>query len=70
MQKREGLLRVAHEEAEIQRKALRRGNNLAFSEDTCLEKKSVRSKVTTRKVGVGLKRRREPSKMRLTWTLA
>ena len=27
-----------HEEAEIQRKALRRGNNLAFSEYTCLEK--------------------------------
>ena len=27
-----------HEEAEIQRKALRRGKNFAFSEDTCLEK--------------------------------
>ena len=27
------------EEAEIQRKALRRGKNLAFSEDACLEKK-------------------------------
>ena len=27
-----------HEEAEIQRKALRRGKNLAFSENTCLEK--------------------------------
>ena len=27
-----------HEEAEIQCKALRRGKNLAFSEDTCLEK--------------------------------
>ena len=27
-----------HEEAEIQRKALRRGENLAFSEDTGLEK--------------------------------
>ena len=27
-----------HEEAEIQRKALGRGKNLAFSEDTCLEK--------------------------------
>ena len=43
-----------HEEAEIQRKALRRGKNLAFSEDTCLEKERVRSKVTPRKVGVGL----------------
>ena len=27
-----------HWEAEIQRKALSRGKNLAFSEDTCLEK--------------------------------
>ena len=43
-----------HEEAEIQRKALRRGRNLAFSEDTCLEKERARSKMTTRKVGVGI----------------
>ena len=56
-----------HDEAEIQRKALRRGKNLAFSEDTCLEKERVRSKVTPRKVGVGLKRRREPSRRRLAW---
>ena len=54
-----------HEEAEIQRKAMRRGKNLAFSEDTCLEKERVRSKVTPRKVGVGLKRRREPSRRKL-----
>ena len=54
-----------HEEAEIQRKALRRGKNLVFSEDTCLEKERVRSKVIPRKVGVGLKRRREPSRRRL-----
>ena len=59
-----------HDEAEIQRKALRRGKNLAFSEDTCLEKERVRSKVIPRKVGVGLKRRREPSKKRLGWKLA
>ena len=59
-----------HEEAEIQRKALRRGQNLAFSEDTCLEKERVRLKVTPRKVGVGLKRRWEPSKSRLGWRLA
>ena len=59
-----------HEEAEIQREALRRGKNLAFSEDTCLEKERVRSKVTPRKVGVGLKRRREPSRRRLGWRLA
>ena len=59
-----------HEKAEIQRKTLRRGKNLAFSEDTCLEKERVRSKVTPRKVGVGLKRRREPSRRRLGWRLA
>ena len=59
-----------HEEAEIQRKALRRGKNLAFSENACLEKERVRSKVTPRKVGVGLKRRREPSRRRLGWRLA
>ena len=58
-------LEGAHDEAEIQRKALRRGKNLAFSEDTYLEKERVRSKVTARKVGVGLKRRREPSRRRL-----
>ena len=57
----EGLL----EEAEIQCKALRRGKNLAFSEDTCLKKERVRLKVTPRKVGVGLKQRREPSRRRL-----
>ena len=59
-----------HEEAEIQRKALRREKKLAFSEDTCLEKEKVRSKVTPRKVGVGLKRRQEPSRRRLGWRLA
>ena len=56
-----------HDEAEIQRKALRRGKNLAFSEDTCIEKERVRSKATPRKVGVGLKRRQKPSKRRLAW---
>ena len=59
-----------HEGAEIQRMALRRGKNLAFCEDTCLEKERVRSKVTPRKVGVGLKRRREPSRRRLGCRLA
>ena len=58
-------LEGVHEEAEIERKAFRRGTNFAFSEDTCLEKEKVRSKVTPRKVGVGLKRRRELSKRRL-----
>ena len=54
-----------HEKVEIQRKALRRGKNLAYSEDTCLEKERVRSMVNPRKIGVGLKRRRELSKRRL-----
>ena len=39
-----------HEEAEIQRKALSRGKNLAFSKDTCLEKERVLSKVTQEKL--------------------
>ena len=59
-----------HKKAEIHRKALRRGKNLAFSEDTCLEKERVRTNVTPRKVGVELKRRREPSKRKLGWRLA
>ena len=63
-------LKGPHEEAEIQRKALRRGNNLAFSKDTCLEKKRVRLKETPRKVEVGLKQRRVLSKRRLDWRLA
>ena len=59
-----------HEKVEIQRKILRRGKNLAFSEDTCLEKERVRSKMTPRKVGVGLIRRQELSKSRVGWRLA
>ena len=39
-----------HEEAEIQPKALKRGKNLAFSEDICLEKERVRSKMTQEKL--------------------
>ena len=45
--------------------ALRRGKNRVFSEDTCLEKERVRLKVTPRKVGVGLKWRRELNKRSL-----
>ena len=56
-------------EAEIQRKALRR-EELGLQRRYMLEKESVRSKVTLRKVEVGLKRRREPSKRRLDWRLA
>ena len=59
-----------YEETEIQRMALRWGKNLAFIENTCLEKERVRSKVTPKEVGVGLKRRRELSKRRLGWRLA
>ena len=66
IQKKEG----PHEEAEIQSKALRRGKNLVFSKDTSLQKERVRSKVTPRKVGVGLKQRREPRRRRLGWRLA
>ena len=47
-------LEKPHEEAEIQHKTLRRGKNLGLSEDTSAEEERVRSKVTPRKVGVGL----------------
>ena len=52
------------------RKTLRRGKNLTFSEDTCLEKERVRSKKIPRKDGVGFKRRRELIRRRLGWRLA
>ena len=58
-----------HEEAEIQRKTLRRGKNLAFSKEICLEKERVRLKVTPKKVK-GFKRRRELNKRRWGWRLA
>ena len=58
-----GLLRGKDEE--MQRKASRQGKSLSFSENTCLEKERMRSKMTPRKVGVGLKWRRE-----LGWRLA
>ena len=59
-----------HEEAERQHKVLKPAKNLAFSKDTCLKKKRVWSKVTPRKVGVGLKQRRELNKRRSGWRLA
>ena len=59
-----------HEEADMQRKALRRRKNLAFSEHTCLKKERVRSKVTPRKVGVRLRRRKEFNKRRRSWRFA
>ena len=43
-----------HDEAQIQRRALRPGNNLALSEDTCLVKERVRSKVTPEKSWSGI----------------
>ena len=49
---------------------MRLTKNLAFSEDTCLEKKRVQSKVPPREVGVGLKQRRELNKKTLGWRLA
>ena len=63
-------LERSHEEADIQRKALRRGKNLALSKDTCLEKESVRSKMTPSKVEMELIRKWEPSKRKLDWRLA
>ena len=48
-QKERDSLEKSHEEAEIERKTLRRGKNFAFSEDTCLEEKRVRSKLTPKK---------------------
>ena len=71
IQNREG----PHEEAETQRKALRRGKNLAFSKDTCLEKERVRSKVKPRKgvggteteVGLDVKLGRDPMRRGLTF---
>ena len=61
-QRKKDSLEGPHEEAEIQRKAVRPAKNLVFSEDTCLEKKRVQSKMIPRKVGVGLKQRRELNK--------
>ena len=60
----------SHEEAEIQRKALRRGKNLVFSEDTCLEKGKSAVEGDPKKSWMGLKRRREPSRRKLGWWLA
>ena len=60
-------LEESHEETEVQRKALRREKDLAFGEDTCLEKKRVRSKVIPRKVGMGLKWMGALNKRRWNW---
>ena len=58
LRRREGnSLERPHEEAEILRKALRLGKNLAFSTETWLKKERVQSKVTLG-VGVRLKQRR------------
>ena len=43
---------------------------MAFSEDTCMKKERVRSKLTPKKFGLRLKRRRELNKERLVWKLA
>ena len=57
-------------EAELLRNSLRQEKNLAFSKNTRLEKERVQSKVTPKKVGVGLKRSGELSKKKLCWRLA
>ena len=46
-----------NEAAEMHRKALRRGTNLGFKVEMCFVNESVRSKVTPRNFGVGLKAR-------------
>ena len=43
---------------------------MILGEDTCLEKERVLSKMIPRKVGMGLKRRRELNKNRWGWRLA
>ena len=59
-----------HEEAETQRKALGRGKNLAFSKDAFFRKGKSAVEGDPKKVEVGLKWRREPSRRRLGWRLA
>ena len=55
-----------HEEAEVERKALKRRKNVILSKDTCAEKERMGSKKTLRKVRVRLKRKGELNKeMRL-----
>ena len=49
---------------------LRRKKNLTFSEKTSLEKERVQSKGAPKKVGVGLKRKRELNKRRWAGGLA
>ena len=63
-------LKGSHEEAELQRQTMRRGKNLAFGKDTCIEKEGVRSKMTPRKYGVGLKRKQDLNIRRLGWKLS
>ena len=50
MKREETVKKASQKEAEIHRKALRRRNKLAFSEDTCLEKKIVRLEVIQKKL--------------------
>ena len=56
-----GSLEGSHEEAELHRKALRRGKNLAFSEDTCLKKGSA-VKGDPKKSWSGIETGEKPSK--------
>ena len=48
-------LEVPQKKAEIQREALRRGKNLTFSEDTCLEKKENAVEGNPKKSWSGIK---------------
>ena len=66
-QQKEDSLEGLNEEAEIRRKALERRKNLAFSEDTKLQKERARLYLISRKVVVRLKRRGQLNE-RLDWT--
>ena len=63
-QREENFLEKSHGEAEIHCKTLRRGKNLASIEETCLEKEKMRSRVTPRTVGVGMKSKGKLNKRR------
>ena len=57
----------AHDEAETQRKDLRRGKNLAFSEDTCLVKKKSAVEGDPKKSWSWIETKAGASKRRLGW---
>ena len=69
VQKREGLFRKAHEEAEMQRKALRRGKNLAQSR-YMLKKEMSAVEGDPLESWSGIEVEGELNKKKLSWRLA